>query len=337
MKLIDQTPFQNDQGEIGIFQRLQGTLKYGLSWYPELKAQKTVLATIDRILQGFTIIRNHTLDSSGIVLPLIVIGKPGVVIAYVTHLRGTYLAKEDSWRTLRGNSFQDTPINLLTRTERMARALNVFLERQGVKRQLNVDPVILAADPGLFVETQRPLVRVVLNDGLERWANSLVKAPPVMSLMNVEELADRIVHPKKLRRKTTPEAEFQPAEAGSQTVEADLLPVETEPAAGPELEPTSSSFDDELEPSRAQAIFRAAEEAESLDPNDLGFAFAEEEPGLEGAPEPSVASAETPFPSSSGKKGMFGMSRRQLMILGGILLLEICILAGFAAMYLFYF
>ena len=335
MKLIDQTPYQNYKGEISFLQRLQGILKYGLSWYAEVQAQKNVLAAIERILQGFTVIRNHTLDESGIVLPLIVIGKFGVAVAYVTHLKGTYMAKEDSWRVLRGSNFQDAPINLLSRTERLARALNVFLERQGVRRALNVEPVILAADPGLFVESQRPIVRVVLNDGLERWANGLVKAPPAISEMNVEELAERILKPKRLKPKDALGSEPQHAEPGS--------PVE--PASEPD---EAASFDDELEPSRAAAIFRAAEAAEALDPNDLGFAFEDEEPVAEAPQQPVVPDLgfsretsdfdlEASAPSGGESKGRWGMSPRQLMILGGIALLEICILVGFAAMYLYYF
>jgi hypothetical protein len=335
MKLIDQTPYQNYKGEISFLQRLQGMLKYGFSWYAELQAQKNVLAAIERILQGFTVIRNHTLDESGIVLPLIVIGKFGIAVAYVTHLKGTYMAKEDSWRVLRGSNFQDTPINLLTRTERLARALTVFLERQGVKQSLKVDPVILAADPGLFVESQRPIVRVVLNDGLERWANGLVKAPPVISEMNVEELAERIIKPKRLKRKAALGSEPRPEGSGAQ--------------AGPASEPDEVvSYDDELEPSRAAAIFRAAEAAEALDPKELGFAFEDEEPVAKVSQEPGVPDLgfsretndfdlEAPDSSSGVKKRRFGMSPRQLMILGGIVLLEICILAGIAYMYLNYF
>jgi hypothetical protein len=323
MKIIDQTPFQNDKGDIGIFERLQGTLKYGLSWYPELQAQKTILSGVDRILQGFTVIRNHTLDASGIVLPLIVMGRSGIVVAYVTHLRGTYMAKGDSWRILRGSNFQDTPINLLTRVNRMARALKVFLERQGVKRSLPVEPVILCADPGLYVETQRPLVRVVLSDGLERWASGLVKAPPLISEMNVEELAERIISPKTPRRKPTTENEFQLVETQSNT--------------DSEIEPDESALDDELEPSRAQAIFRAAEEAESFDAKDLGFAFEDEGAGLEIHRELLETSPEIPIPSGSEKKGLFGMSRAQLMILAGILFVEILVLVGFAAIFLLYF
>lgn len=325
MKLIDQTPFQNYKGEINLLQRLQGTLKYGLSWSSELKAQKQVLAVLDRILQGFTVIRNHTLEASGIVLPLIVIGQSGIVVAYVTHLRGTYLAKEDTWRTLRGSTFQDAPINLLTRTERMSRALNLYLERQGAKRALNVEPVILAADPGLFVDTQRPIVRVVLNDGLERWANSLAKAPPVISVMNVEELAERILTPKRPRRKPAAEAD-QPLAEGS-----------SPPAPESVRQPEPLAFDEDLEPSRAQAIFRAAEQAEAFDPQELGFAFEGTEPDLLVSRDPSETSPEMPLPAGGARAGLFGMSRRQTMLLAGMLILELCILIGFAAMFFLYF
>ena len=48
MKLIDQTPLQDEKGEIGIIQRVQGTLKYGLNWYPELEAQKLALSLLER-------------------------------------------------------------------------------------------------------------------------------------------------------------------------------------------------------------------------------------------------------------------------------------------------
>ena len=118
MKLIDQTPLQNENGEIGILQRVQGTLKYGLSWYPELEAQKFALGLLERGLgKGYTIIRNTALGASGIVIPLAIVGPAGIFAVYVTHLRGQYQAKGDSWGTLSGQSFKPASVNLLTRTE----------------------------------------------------------------------------------------------------------------------------------------------------------------------------------------------------------------------------
>ena len=39
MKIIDKTPLQDAKGSISVTARVQGTLKYGLSWYGELEAQ----------------------------------------------------------------------------------------------------------------------------------------------------------------------------------------------------------------------------------------------------------------------------------------------------------
>jgi hypothetical protein len=153
MKLIDQTPLQNEQGEIGLIQRLQGTLKYGFEWYPEQEAQKVVIAHLTRVLgKGYTAIRNQTLGASGIIVPLSLVGPAGIYAIHITNLRGTYQAKGDSWGQVFGINFQPARVNLLTRTRLLARALQAFIERQGVKLPKPVEPVILAANPGLQIE-----------------------------------------------------------------------------------------------------------------------------------------------------------------------------------------
>src|SRR3990172_5358454 len=134
MKLIDQTPLQDENGEIGFIQRVQGSLKYGFEWYPELEAQKSVLAHLSRVLsKSFTVIRNQTLGASGITVPLALIGPMGITVAYVTPLRGTYQARGDNWGQLFGINYKPSRANLLTRTQLMARATQAFIERQGVK------------------------------------------------------------------------------------------------------------------------------------------------------------------------------------------------------------
>lgn len=310
MKLIDQTPLQNYKGEIKLLDRLKGTLKYGPSWYPELQAQKTVIQLLDRILvKGFILIRNCTLPGSQIIIPLILIGPPGVTVAYVTHLRGTYMAKGDSWRIMRGNNFQPAAVNLLTRVEGYARALKVFIERQGARRAISVGSVLLAADPGMYIDTQRPIVRIVMSDALERWATGLLQAPPILSPDHVEQLADRIVNPRPKKRQT---------------------------AAQPETASRPATDSPEPELSRAQAIFRASENAETFNPADIGFAFDEgQEPEIprqlvETSPAVSIP------PNDSAGKRYFGMTKIQLALLGGMALVEICILLFLAGFFLFF-
>lgn len=305
MKLLDHTPLQDENGEVGILQRVQGTLKYGLNWYPELEAQKFVLARLEKAFgKGYTVIRNYTLGASGIIIPLILVGPAGIFATHVTNLRGQYQAKGDSWGELSGSTFKPAPVNLLTRTQRLARALQAFIERQGVRLPQHVEAVLFTANPGMHVESVRPIVRVVMVDALERWAASLSKSAPVLSIEAAHEFADRIVNPRP------------PKKAGE--------PEETPQAQEPEPEVPVYGYEEEPEYSHPD------EQAGSFNPSDLGFAF---EDGEEDTVPPELveSSPATPLPSdSSGKKRIMGMTVPQLALLGGMFLVEICVLIGFA-------
>jgi hypothetical protein len=304
MKLIDQTPLQDENGEISLFQRVQGTLRYGFEWYPELEAQKTVLAHLTRVLgKGFTVIRNQTLGASGITVPLALVGPAGIYAAYVTHLRGTYQAKGDSWGPIYGMNFKPARVNLMTNTERLGRALQAFIERQGVKLPKPVEPVILAVNPAFHIESLQPIVRIVLIDALERWAASLETAAPVFTPETAYELADMIVNPR-------PAKKGEPAEMVVSAPE------------NPQTETGGAS--------RASAIFRASGEAKPFDPAELEFAF-DENGGLEVPPELVESNPAIPVPSkAAAKRTLFGMTVPQLVLLGGMILFEVCLLVVLA-------
>jgi hypothetical protein len=302
MKIIDQTPLLNENGEIGFMQRVQGTLRYGFDWYPEMEAQKTVLAHLSRALgKGYTAIRNQTLGASGITIPIALVGPAGIYAAHVTSVGGTYQARGDSWGQVFGDNFKPASTNLLTRTQLLARALQAFIERQGVKLPQPVEPVILAANPGLHIESLQPITRIVLLDALERWAASLDSAAPNYTVETAHELADRIINPRPPKKVRQP------------VVDEDV-------PAQPEDEPDLS---------RAGAIFAAADDAEEFDPNELGFAF-EEDGNLEVPPELIESSPAVPLPpEGDAKKRILGMSTPQLALLGGMILVELCVLIGF--------
>jgi hypothetical protein len=295
MKLIDQTPLQDENGEIGFVQRVQGALKYGFDWYSELQAQKSVLAHLSRVLgKGVTVVRNQTLGASGITVPLAVVSPAGIYAVHVTHLRGTYQARGDSWGQLYGINFQPARVNLMIRTQLLARALQAFIERQGVKLPKPVEPVILAANPALHIESLQPMVRVILVDALERWAASLENAAPVFTLETAHELADRIVNPRP------PKKVEQPAAAKA--------PAKSQDGAG---------------------LSRAAGSRPS-DPDELAFAFEEGET-MEVPPELVESSPAVPLlPKAGAKKRILGMTPPQLALLGGMILFEVCLLLGLA-------
>jgi len=301
MKVIDKTPLQDAKGEISLVQRIQGTLEFGFNWYPELEAQKVIIAQLDTVLEkGFTLIRNLTLHNSQIAEPLILIGPPGIYVIKVTPLSGFYEAKGDQWNITTGSRSSPAPINLMSQVARLARALQVFIDRQGVNLPGPVEPILIASNPGMHVELLRPVVRVIMSDGVKQFASSLLQARPVLKSEFVYDLADRIVTPRP--KAVTPISQPLSAE----------VPTGKPPAEAPA-------------PSRAQAIFHARDTDQPFDPNDLSFAYDENAKNEvpENLREPSPSQR---LPKINRKSSI---SSRQLILLGAMLVVECCILGGF--------
>src|SRR5262245_34584166 len=114
MKIIDKTPLLDEKGNLPLMQRIQGMLQFGFSWPRELEAQNAITKFFDRQLEkGYTMIRNMTLGQSGIMIPMIVLGPTGIYVIEVTHLRGRYEAKGESWNVESGDQYKPAPVNLI--------------------------------------------------------------------------------------------------------------------------------------------------------------------------------------------------------------------------------
>src|SRR4030095_7628152 len=113
MKIIDKTPLLDEQGKLGLGQRIQGRLQFGVNWPRELEAQSAIIKYFDRQLEkGYTLIRNMALGQSGIIIPMILLGPPGIYVIEVTHLRGRYEARGDTWNVESGDRYTPAPVNL---------------------------------------------------------------------------------------------------------------------------------------------------------------------------------------------------------------------------------
>jgi len=306
MKIIDQTPLLNEKGELGIVQRVQGMLKYGLNWPNEIQAQSAIVKFLDRQLEkGYTLIRNAVLGASGIMVPIILLGPAGIYVIHVAYLRGRYEAKGSSWNDESG---KPAPINLIERTARMARALQAFIERQGVKVPVSIEPVLIAGDPGLHIESVRPAIKVMMIDGIKTFASGLVTGRPMLSAEAVHDFTERIINPRLPKK----EPVASPAAA-------------PEPRAAWEQEPAQQ------EVSRARAIFNAAEEAKPFNPADFDFAMAEDQSSIEETTSPAQPRA------PARRKRILGMTPLQLAVIAALGLALVCALAAFAYLYFFVF
>jgi len=334
MKIIDKTPLLDKKGKVGGFRRLQGRMQYGSSWYPDLEAQRFVINQLDRVLEkGFTLIRNLRLSNSEIVEPIILIGPPGVYVLQITTIKGFYEAKEGQWNLVKNGQPIPAKDNLMIRVGRLARALEVYLERQGVKLAGPVEPVLIASSPALHVESSTPIARVVLSDAIRQFAGSLLLARPVLSAQYVHDLTERLITPRLKSAIPEPILTEIPT-SPTEPKPTEPTPLGQTPLAQAPLGQTplvqATVAQAPLATTRARAIFHAAEEQKPFDPDDLSFAFDEEaeNENPENLPEPG----QTQRLPRSKRRG--GMKPLQWILLTGMFLVEACILAGFG--YLIY-
>jgi hypothetical protein len=309
MKIIDKTPFQNEKGEFGLVQRLHGMWEYGGAWHAELGAQKSVIAQLERVLEkGFTLIRNLRLQNSQIVEPLILVGPPGVFVMYVTPISGFFEAKGDQWNVIKNDRRVPAPVNMLQRVARLARALQVYLNRQDMYMPGMFEGVLVASNPAVHIDVLRPIVRVVKSDAVKQFGVTLAQSRPVLKSTEVAELIDHIVRP---HRKS-------------------MAPLSDATAASESDESLAEETDPDQAPARARAIFHAAEELEPFDPADLSFAFDEAAEG-----EFPAGAREMSLEEPRGRRRFGGLTLGQWAVLALMLLVEVGIVGALA--YLVYF
>ena len=233
MKVIDRTPLLDPQGNINAIARVQGTLTYGLNWFPELEAQKKIISQLDRMLdKGFVLIRNFNLPDSEIFIPLILIGPGSFNVIFVTPVKGHYEVKGVEWNTINDKGeatpAKRNPIDLLAK---LTRAVQKYLQIHKINISVPIEPVLIASEPGANIDSSQPAVRVVRSDAVKSFAATINSASPVLRAEQALALADLILEP--------------------------LPREEKNPAAPPQTERPLS---------RAQAIFKASEGASQPQP-----------------------------------------------------------------------
>jgi len=303
MKIIDKSPFLDASGNLNIIARVQGTLKYGFNWYPEQEAQKKVIPQLERSLdKGLVLIRNFQLPYSDIIIPMVLIGVGAVYIILVSPVKGHFEAKGVEWNMIVDNG-ASTPArrNLIDLLTKLTRTFQKYLERQRINIPVQVESVLILSDPGAQVESFRPVVRVVRSDALKQFANEVSQARPILRTDSILALGERITNPKSIE-----EVQNENFNVG--------------------------------EVSRAQAIFNAS--SQGFNPDELGFEFNEETNDEQAIPqdpnlhEPSPA--RSPEPAAPPKPKTLGLSRTQMILLAGMVLVEICVIVAGAGI-LFYF
>ena len=318
MKIIDKTPLLDEKGNLGPIQRVQGMLQFGFSWPNELQAQNAIIKFFGSQLEkGYTLIRNMPLGESGIMIPIILLGPTGIYVIEVLSLKGRYEAKGDAWNIESGDQYKPAPVNIIQRTTRMARALQAYIERQGVKIPVAIEPVLIAGDPGLHIESVRPAIKVMMIDGIKSFVSGLASGKPVLRSELVYDFTERILNPRVKREPMAPPPELEPEP-------------ESETPAAWEQNWREEPVQQTPEPSRARAIFGASAEAEPFDPNGYDFALAEDDAAVQvmSRSRRETSPARPIRPGKTKQQKILGMTPVQLAIIAALGMALICVLAG---------
>jgi hypothetical protein len=196
MKLIDHTPYLTESGKISFRNQILATLKYGTEWYPEIKAQKIVIDNLNNNLdKGYTLLVNIILPGSQATIPLILVGPAGVSVLVVTNLKGAYQAKGDNWEVIEGGKSRSVKSNLMVLASKMARAVQLYLKKQGIGT-IEVDGVLICSEPGMHVESSRPIVRVIMRDAIEHFAITLNHSTPSLTSNTAQSIIDWLANPQ---------------------------------------------------------------------------------------------------------------------------------------------
>ena len=223
MKVVDQTPFYKENGEMSLIDRGKAIMQFGSGWFKEIEAQRLVTAVLKRNLdKNFTLLVNIIPPGLEARIPMILVGPTGVFVMSVTPKIGMFRARGDQWGTVSGSSLKPETPNPLTLTEKMARAVQLYLQRQGNENPINVEAVLLCSDPATTVDSMRPIIRVIMRDSLERFAISIAQARIVLTPEAAFDIVNRLRNPPPPPPSKPEEAETQAA-----TVEAPQQPEES--------------------------------------------------------------------------------------------------------------
>ena len=353
MRISDKTPYRDENGQIKFLSRVEATLKYGLTWYPEVMAQEKIIAVFNKILdRNYILLRNFNLPDSDITIPMVLIGPPGIFLISVLHQGGLYSVRDDEWGTLAGETFKASRENLVQRLIQLGRVMKVYLSRSGFKGELTLEPIMIAANSAMHIETLRPAARIVLNDAVERFVISLTQARPILTADRIADIAIVLIKGPQAENSFVPEQGVlvsTPVPAGREL--RDKLNPPSQPEQGSQAGFSSDglgfSFDEHgndnpESPYQARSSETGQDRAagqpaannqvfEGFDESFGGFDENANQPATDnsGSEQSALTDSEPSKPTVPTQKLRLGMTRNQLLILGGIMLVWLILVVAF--------
>lgn len=230
MRIVDRSPFRDENGEIKLENKVRGILQNGFRWLGQMSAMENATRLLERILdKNHLLLRDATIPGTTITIPMILISPQGVRVILPSSAGGNFRARGTEWQVFDGRArqFKNARPNIIEEGLLYSQSLLRYLEHQGFPLP-ELETVLLFTDPRTHVDSIRPEVRVVLTDAVEHFVNNLLKNDPIMDQEDILGVREAILETQKLAAQQAQAA----AAAGMDEEEYELAP-----AAWPTHEP----------------------------------------------------------------------------------------------------
>lgn len=197
MRVIERSEFCDEEGNISLEDRLEGTLRFGLKWYSEMQAQQEVTERLQEPLGvEHTLIRNAVIPGTTLTVPMILLSPQGVRVITPSSARGIFRAKGEEWLRFdsRQRRFKRSKPNLQAQSTMTAETLHRYFMDQGFPLP-EIEAVLMFTNPRTHVDTARPRVRIVLADAIDHFAANIQQFQPIMDQEDILALLGALEHP----------------------------------------------------------------------------------------------------------------------------------------------
>ena len=157
--------------------------------------QEEFAEALNRVLDHrFTLLCDVRLDGVDEPIPHILVGPAGIWVIFHSNEKGVFYARESGWAGLDGKTgeFRSIRPNPITSSLRKTAALREELDKQGIQCP-QIEAVLHFSDPGAHVQTEKPAVRIVLIDGLERFIQNILTAPGLLDANTIEQIVTALL------------------------------------------------------------------------------------------------------------------------------------------------
>ncbi len=193
MNIVDFSPIPYQGGNLGLGMKLRGIFTKGLGWSATMKSQEVVITALQKVFDNrYYLLRNVPLPNTKTVVPLIFFGPHGLYMFSNHTLRGVYRAIDDRWEIMNKGTSRFIPArpNLVTATNRLVFQLEQFFKANSISTA--IEPILVFTEPGFHIDTERPDIRIVLGDAVDRFAIRLARTEPNLSAAEVLDLYSAI-------------------------------------------------------------------------------------------------------------------------------------------------